>query len=267
MDAGQKTFDYYAVLCIENPDSADQASIKKSYRQLALLRHPDKNPNDPEATARFQLLNTAYETLSDPAKRRLYDVKRKSIRPETEGTDTHDRGWWNFWWHRRTKADARAFGTGQDRMPYETRRQRAEDRDRAAADWANRETQEHLEKMRESMRERQREANGKKAKEAEEAARRKELEEKRAWENQQEKVRRNMEKRAAGAAHGSGQQRIFRNLPGSNCEHRRQWDMVREPMSCQGCCLPMPDFVYRCPDCSMVACKKCMKALKKGKGH
>ncbi|RYP08979.1 hypothetical protein DL765_008622 [Monosporascus sp. GIB2] len=267
MDAGQKTSDHYAVLGIDNPDSADQALIKKSYRQLALLRHPDKNPKDPEATVRFQLLNQAYETLSDPPKRRLYDAKRKSTRPEAEGTATNDRGWWNFWWRRRTTADAKAFGTGQDRKPYETRRQRAEDRDRAAADWASRDPHEYLEKVRESMRETQRDANEKKAKEREEAAKRRELEEKRAWENQQERVRRNMEKGAAGAGLGSGRQRIFRNLPGSSCEHRRQWDMVRESMSCQACCRLMPDFVYRCPDCSMVACRKCMNALKKGKGH
>ncbi|RYP07955.1 hypothetical protein DL764_002183 [Monosporascus ibericus] len=267
MDAGQEIFDYYALLCIDNPDSADQASIKKSYRQLALLRHPDKNLNDPEATARFQLLKKAYETLSHPPKRRLYDAKRKSTRPEAEGTGTHDRAWWNFWWRRRTTPDARAFATGQDRMPHETRPQRAEDRNRAAADWANRETQKHPERVRESMRERQREANEKKAKETEEATRRKELEEKRAWENQQERVRRNMEKGAAGVACGSRRQRIFRNLPGSNCEHRRQWDMVRQPMGCQACCRPMPYFVYRCPDCSMVACRKCMNALKRGKGH
>jgi DnaJ-class molecular chaperone len=64
--------DYYKVLGV-SPGATD-VEIKKAYRALALLYHPDKNPNEGE---RFRLINTAYETLSDPDKKRMYDMTRE----------------------------------------------------------------------------------------------------------------------------------------------------------------------------------------------
>ena len=51
------TDDYYAILEVHQTASA--ASIKKSYRRLAILRHPDKNQNNPDATAAFQLVRVS----------------------------------------------------------------------------------------------------------------------------------------------------------------------------------------------------------------
>ena len=53
--------------------SASKNQIKKAYRRLAKEMHPDKNPDDPEATDKFQDLSAAYEALADPDKRKLYD--------------------------------------------------------------------------------------------------------------------------------------------------------------------------------------------------
>jgi len=63
--------DYYEVLGIRR--DATQREIKKAYRELAPKYHPDKNPGDKEAEAKFVELSNAYEVLSDEAKRRTYD--------------------------------------------------------------------------------------------------------------------------------------------------------------------------------------------------
>ena len=63
--------DYYATLGV--PRDASPADIKKHFRKLARTHHPDVNKDAPEAEARFKELNEAYDVLSDPEKRKLYD--------------------------------------------------------------------------------------------------------------------------------------------------------------------------------------------------
>ena len=63
--------DYYEVLGVSK--DADDAAIKKAYRQLAKKYHPDMNPGDKEAEAKFKEASEAYAVLSDPDKRRQYD--------------------------------------------------------------------------------------------------------------------------------------------------------------------------------------------------
>src|SRR5271154_2159585 len=63
--------DYYKVLGVER--KASEAEIKSAYRKLARKFHPDVNPNNKEAEAKFKELNEAYQVISDPEKRKKYD--------------------------------------------------------------------------------------------------------------------------------------------------------------------------------------------------
>ena len=62
---------YYEILGVER--SASEEEIRKSYRQNALKYHPDRNPNDPGATAKFKEATEAFSVLSDEEKRGRYD--------------------------------------------------------------------------------------------------------------------------------------------------------------------------------------------------
>lgn len=64
--------DYYAILGVSR--DADAETIKRAYRRLALEYHPDRNPGNKEAEERFKEIAEAYEVLSDPEKRRQYDL-------------------------------------------------------------------------------------------------------------------------------------------------------------------------------------------------
>ena len=67
--------DYYNVLGVS--ENADIKDIKKSYRELSLKWHPDKN-KDPEAITKIQSINEAYSTLGDEEKRKKYDEERRN---------------------------------------------------------------------------------------------------------------------------------------------------------------------------------------------
>ncbi|NXC79098.1 DNJB8 protein, partial [Cercotrichas coryphoeus] len=76
--------DYYKVLGLQ--EDASQDDIKKSYHKLALKWHPDKNPkNKEEAEKRFKEIVEAYEILSNPQKRSLYDKSVEESRSRREG--------------------------------------------------------------------------------------------------------------------------------------------------------------------------------------
>lgn len=77
--------DYYKILGI--PSGANEDEIKKAYRKMALKYHPDKN-KEPNAEEKFKEIAEAYDVLSDPKKRGLYDQygeegKRAVLQPDT----------------------------------------------------------------------------------------------------------------------------------------------------------------------------------------
>lgn len=63
--------DYYKTLGVDK--QVDESALKRAYRKLAMKYHPDKNPDDAEAEQKFKEINEAYEILSNPEKRQMYD--------------------------------------------------------------------------------------------------------------------------------------------------------------------------------------------------
>src|SRR5436190_10168966 len=77
--------DYYELLGVRRGASAED--IKRAYRKLARELHPDVNPDDPAAEARFKEITVAYETLSDPERRQRYDLFGPDRAAATAGGD------------------------------------------------------------------------------------------------------------------------------------------------------------------------------------
>src|SRR5512144_1881094 len=67
--------DYYKVLGVSETATTDE--IKKAFRRLAKQYHPDRNPNNAQASDRFKEINEAHDVLSDADKRRKYDMLRR----------------------------------------------------------------------------------------------------------------------------------------------------------------------------------------------
>ena len=78
--------DYYATLGVSKDATPDQ--LKKAYRKLASTHHPDKGGD----TKKFQEIQTAYDTLSDPQKRQMYDNPRPQMQGMPGGFSFHSQG-------------------------------------------------------------------------------------------------------------------------------------------------------------------------------
>jgi curved DNA-binding protein CbpA len=76
--------DYYKLLGVQR--NATEIEIKKAYRKLALMYHPDRNPGDAEAENKFKQVQEAYETLIDFSKRARYNAQRPEpkVKPKSE---------------------------------------------------------------------------------------------------------------------------------------------------------------------------------------
>src|SRR5579884_56306 len=102
--------DLYAVLGV--PKNADADTIKKAYRKLAGQLHPDKNPGNKGAEARFKQVNRAYDVLGDAKKRKLYDeFGEEGLR---EGFDPDRVRAYHEWASRQRRGGGARGGIGSD---------------------------------------------------------------------------------------------------------------------------------------------------------
>ncbi|MHA2609659.1 MAG: molecular chaperone DnaJ [bacterium JZ-2024 1] len=119
--------DYYKILGVDR--NATEKEIKRAYRRLARQYHPDLNPGNKEAEEKFRQINEAYEVLSDPEKRKKYDLYGKAAfqrsAPSTSRTSpfttfddffsmTFDELFSEFFGSRRTRTRERQEQVGED---------------------------------------------------------------------------------------------------------------------------------------------------------
>ena len=100
---------YYSILEISR--DADTKKIKAAFRRLARQYHPDLNPNDPVSAEKFKQISQAYDVLSDPAKRRRYDLRFSYNRRQTTTQYTTKQNDKNYYPSPKTARDFYVRGT------------------------------------------------------------------------------------------------------------------------------------------------------------
>lgn len=259
------TFDHYKELEVD--PSASLAEITSSYRRLARVHHPDRNRGNEEgATVRFQRLQQAYETLSDPIKRNNYDVFVNTDRAYEESNYDSDEfdldefyesaGFGAYEWHNYQRSSA----WEEFEREMERREQRA--REREAEYWAQYQARRsHLNEQRVWRRRREQELKAER-----EAQRTAEREAQRAAkqaaedaliaakERQKEEEKQHQEQRWMDKNAISKDERLATCLHSDFCAKVEQ----KKKFKCGACAAKRGMTAFECPHCSVFLCQLCV---------
>ncbi|KAI1427263.1 DnaJ domain-containing protein [Xylaria sp. FL1777] len=252
--------DYYAVLEIQ--PTATQGEITTAFRRLAIVHHPDKNPDDiPGATQRFQNIQRAYETLSNDSERRRYDASRNTPSPSE---DVHYGGQRTYWpaSHADWFFDV-LFGFGM----YEPQRRREQN----ARSWHERQEQERREREREQKRrEKEQELEQERCQEQRERAAREKMLKREARQAEQAATE---ALRAARFDQETKKQQALWELTVAVTEEERFLGCLhsefcakiqqRRKLKCDVCGVKRGTTTFECPHCAHHLCQLCVTEFTK----
>ncbi|KAL7620418.1 hypothetical protein AAE478_009413 [Parahypoxylon ruwenzoriense] len=264
------SFDCYSTLEVDS--TATQQELTASYRRLARIHHPDKNPDNPEeATAIFQKIQLAYETLSDPAKRSHYDAHSSSEGSPTfssvprrgpfDFSEDFSNAGFDFWddilFQFARYSYARTFGFSfpfdfEDTYRYSRFRDTTEAMNREKDEWQRREQerqerQDAIRRAREEYEAAQKQAKAD-AKKAEQDTKAKEKIDKQNVEQSKQEARWKMLN-----AHTKNE-RLATCLHSEFCIKTTQ----RQKFKCGACNVKRGIMAFECPYCSLSICQQCV---------
>ena len=105
---------YYKILKIEN--RATEAEIKKAFRKLATIYHPDKNNGSAESEEIFKIILNAYETLSDKKRKTEYDIKYKEEFHSNETQRNYTKS--NYTYQKKQETKQREYKNQNTEKPF-----------------------------------------------------------------------------------------------------------------------------------------------------
>ncbi|KAI1413269.1 DnaJ-domain-containing protein [Hypoxylon sp. FL1857] len=261
------TFDYYAALEVES--TATSQELTASYRRLARIHHPDKNPDNAEAaTVIFQKIQLAYETLIDPAERSQYDARASSatstsFSPESQEQSTPFYSAYESNEDGDGDLDEFIFVWGSPRRGYSFFRNRAPESNESYEGMASSRRTTEAETARESSRRAAELREERLAREANEAR----IKAARAAAKQAEEDAKLKEKDALRSAEKSKQEARWVAMKASTkdekletCLHSEFCTKIqqRQKFKCGACKVKRGITAFECPYCSMFICQQCV---------
>ncbi|KAH6664848.1 hypothetical protein B0J14DRAFT_237988 [Halenospora varia] len=270
------SFDCYSTL--EVSKYATESEIHKAYKRLALVHHPDKNPDDAGATARFQQINTAYATLKDAGLRRRYDHSTSTSSSTASSTPSPNQSDGRSFWGFESDDDDDSspystFGEDFDFMSFSASSfffrpfSRGVPQQRSEAD-KQRDVDELLARHVREEEERKKVRAEKLARETEAEARRQAKAASKKAEEESKVKKRKLREAADRAYHEAEWTRLGATTQAEkqlSCSHAEFWtkEQQKKKFKCGECRQKRGMVAFKCPLCALSACQLCRDTFAK----